>query len=149
MQPSASLYRNDSRLLAKTLEIGHGTGDDYIIQDLLEYAVLGQANTAPLLAINFDLTKLDTATTLSGTLSELLAKSVGDKQMQHLLKDVRDRAFTIMKDTLDLIRDAGKYVFMDQPDIKKLLTSSYKRRHRSNQTDKPDAAETQETEITT
>ena len=127
-------YRSDSRILAKVREIGKGTGDDDMIQDLLEYAALGQANPTQLEAINFDLTKLDTATTLSATLSALLSKSAGDKKSQHLLKDVRDRAFTIMKETLDYIRDAGKYVFNDQPDISKLFTSDYLRKKNSSET---------------
>ena len=128
-------YRKDSRLLAKVREIGKGAGDDDMIQDLLEYAVLGQANPTLLEAITFDMTKLDTATTLSGTLGTLLSKSAGDKKSQHLLKDLRDRAFTIMKETLDYIRDAGKYVFNDQPDISKLFTSDYKRSHKSTPDD--------------
>lgn len=130
-------YRKDTRVLSKVREIGKGTGDDDMIQDLLEYAVLGQANPTQLASINFDMAKLDTATTLSETLSTLLAKSIGDKKTQHLLKDVRDRAFTIMKETLDYIRDAGKYVFNDQPDISKLFTSDYKRKHRSTGDDEP------------
>ena len=124
-------YRNDTRLIAKIREIAKGSGDDDMIQDLLEYAVLGQANPTQLQAINFDFTKLDTATTLSNTLSTLLAKSVGDKKSQHLLKNTRDRSFTIMKETLDYIRDAGKYVFNAQPDKRKLFTSDYKRKHQS------------------
>ena len=124
-------YREDSRLIAKIREIRKGSGDDDMIQDLLEYAVLGQANPVQLQAINFDMTKLDTATALSESLSILLAKSIGDKKSQHLLKDVRDRSFTIMKDRLDYIRDAGKYVFAEQPEIKKLFTSDYVRKHSS------------------
>ena len=134
-------YRKDSRLIAKVREIAKGTGDDDMIQDLLEYAVLGQANPAQLQAINFDLTKLDTATTLSATLGTLLSKSIGDKKSQHLLKDVRDRAFTIMKETLGYIRDAGKYVFTDQQDICKLFTSDYLRKHNSSKPT-PDIPET-------
>ncbi|MUP15636.1 hypothetical protein [Ancylomarina euxina] len=135
-------YRKDSRLLAKVREIGKGTGDDHMIQDLLEYAVLGQSNPTQLEAINFDMTKLDTSTVLSETLSTLLSKSVGDKKSQHLLKDVRDRSFTIMKETLDYIRDAGKYVFNDQLDIRKLFTSDYLRKHQASST--PESIEIEE-----
>lgn len=130
-------YRTDPRQIAKVREIGKGTGDDDMIQDLLEYAVLGQAHPAQLQAINFDMTKLDTASALSITLTDLLSKSVGDKKTQHLLKDIRDRSFTIMKETLDYIRDAGKYVFNEQPDISKLFTSDYKRKHQSKTSDEP------------
>lgn len=122
-------YRNDSRILARVREIGKGSGNDDMIQDLLEFSILGKANTEALEAINFELAKLDIAALLSETLSALLAKSVGDKKMQHLLKDVRDRSFTIMKETLDYIRAAGKYAFNSQPDIKKLFTSDYLRKH--------------------
>lgn len=130
-------YRKDSRSLAKTREINSGSGNDNMIQDLLEYAVLGKSNPGPLEAIHFDMTKLDTAISLSESLSILLSKSIGDKKMQHLLKDVRDRSFTIMKETLDYIRDAGKYVFNDQPAIRKLFTSDYLRKH-NRKTSTPD-----------
>lgn len=122
-------YRKSPRLLVKKREIGSGNGNDNMIQDLLEYATLGKANTAQLEAIKFDLTKLDTAIVLSDSLSNILSRSVGDKKMQHLLKDVRDRSFTIMKETLDYVRDAGKYAFKDQPDIRRLFTSDYLRKH--------------------
>jgi hypothetical protein len=72
---------------------------------------------------------------MSATLADLLAKCTGEKKAQHELKDIRDRAFTIMKQTLDEIRDCGKYVFADNPDIKKMFTSDYLRKHRSKTQD--------------
>lgn len=122
-------YRKNNRAMAKVREIAHGQGDDEMIQDLLEYSILGKANPNELTAINFDLTKLDTAATLSASLAALLAKCTGEQKAQHELKDIRDRGFTIMKETLDDIRDCGKYVFADKPDIKKMFTSDYSRRH--------------------
>lgn len=123
-------YRKEEYVLAKVKEIGKGTGNEDMIQDLLEYSVLGKANTSPLEAINFDLTQLDTAAEMSNTLSLLHAKSVLQRQQQHQLKNVRDRAFTIMKETLDLVRDCGKYVFNDEPEIKKLFASAHLRKLR-------------------
>ncbi|WP_010134424.1 hypothetical protein [Ochrovirga pacifica] len=128
-------FRNDAVTLAKVREIANGKGDKDMIQDLLEYAVLGNSNPDPLTAVNFDLTKLDTATSLSETLSQLLAKATTDKQAQHKYKNTRDRAYTIMKQTLDQVRDCGKFVFIDQPTIKKMFASAYARKHRDNNKD--------------
>ena len=66
-------YRNDRKLMRRIDEIAEGGGHDDMVQDLMSLSLLGQKNTALLEKINFDLTQLDTAATLSKTLSNLLA----------------------------------------------------------------------------
>lgn len=124
-------YRNEPRILGRVKEIADGSGDDDMIQDLNDYSVLGKANPAPLEKTNFALTELDAAATLSENLSTLLAQANGTKDSEHDFKDIRDRAFTLVKELVDEIRACGKYVFADQPDIKKLFASQYRRKHRA------------------
>lgn len=130
-------YRNHSRILGRVREIADGSGDDDMIQDLNDYSVLGTENTAQLSAISFDLTQLDTAAELSKNLGTLLAQANGTKNSEHEYKNIRDRAFTLVKQSIDEIRECGKYVFADQPDIKKLFASDYARRHKTRNSPQP------------
>ncbi|MBN1111361.1 MAG: hypothetical protein JXA53_00410, partial [Bacteroidales bacterium] len=124
-------FRNEPRILGRVKEIADGSGDDDMIQDLNDYAVLGKANPALLEKANFNLAELDNAALLSENLSDLLAQANGTKDSEHNFKDIRDRAFTHLKELVDEIRACGKYVFADQPEIKKLFASTYLRKHRS------------------
>jgi len=133
-------YRKDKRIMGRVREIADGSGDDDMIQDLNDYAVLGKENPTQLTAINFDATKLDRSAELSDTLGTLLAQANGDKKAEHELKDLRDRAYTLLKEDVTELRDAGKYAFADQPDIAKLFTSEYSRRHRTKK-DEPTVEE--------
>lgn len=121
-------YRKDKRLMGRVREILKGGSHADMIQDLNDYAVLGKEYPAQLSAINYPLTELDRSATLSDELAEILAQSNGARKDQHIFKDLRDRAFTLLKETTDDIRECGKYVFADNPDIKKRFTSQYYRR---------------------
>jgi len=72
---------------------------------------LGKAHPETLTNIGIDTTKLDTAATLSDEMAELLATANGDKAEQNESKMIRDKAYTHMKELVDEIREAGKYVF--------------------------------------
>jgi len=124
-------YRHHPRILGRVKEIASGKGSFDMIQNLNDYSVLGKENPDPLNEANFDLTELDTAANLSDNLGTLLAKANGIKNSEHEFKNIRDRAFTLVKELVDEIRACGKYVFADQPDIKKLFASDYLRKHQS------------------
>jgi len=121
-------YRDESRLLGRVKEIAKGNGNHDLIQDLNDYATLGKANPEPLQKINTDLTILDESANMASELADVLALANGDRNDQHVLKNLRDRTYTLLKETVDEIRDCGKFVFADEPDIKKLFTSDYYRK---------------------
>lgn len=121
-------YRKEKRLLGRVKEIAKGSGNYDLIQDLNDYATLGKSNPEPLQKINTDLSILDKSSETANTLGDLLALANGDRNEQHELKNLRDRAYTILKETVDEIRDCGKFVFADEPDIRKLFASAYNRK---------------------
>ncbi len=61
--------------------------------------------------IGFDLSKLDLAATKAEEMGNLLGLANGDKADQNQSKLLRDKAYTYLKELVDEIRDAGKYLF--------------------------------------
>ncbi len=104
-------YRNDAALLTRVSEIAEGNTHADMIQDLNDLSVLGKNNPAPLQAISFDLGKLDVAAATSDAIANLLAMANGDRASQSETKKIRDKAFAYLKESVDQIREAGKYLF--------------------------------------
>ncbi|WP_282080205.1 hypothetical protein [Aquimarina algiphila] len=115
-------------MLGRVREIANGSGNADMIQDLSDLSVLGKSNTKELNEVKFKLAKLDTAANLSNTMAELLAKANGAILENSSAKLVRDKAFTHLKEAIDEVRDAGKYVFKDQPERFRGYTSRYYKR---------------------
>jgi hypothetical protein len=104
-------YRNDTALLARVAEIAEGSTHADMIQDLNDLSVLGNNNPVPLQAIGFDLGKLTQSATTSDAMANLLAMANGDRASQSETKKIRDKAFAYLKESVDQIREAGKYLF--------------------------------------
>ncbi|GAA4278575.1 hypothetical protein [Aquimarina mytili] len=121
-------FRKRPDLLARVRAITDGEGDADMIQDLMDISVLGKANIPELEAINYDLTRLDLAAQQSDDLAELLAKANGATLDNSKAKDIRDRAYTHLKEAIDEIRETGKYVFRKNPERYKGYISRYKRK---------------------
>ncbi|WP_128755274.1 hypothetical protein [Aquimarina sediminis] len=121
-------FRKRNDLLGRVREIADGSSDADMIQDLSDLSVLGKNNTNELSAVKFDLAKLDIAAQQSDQMAELLAKSNGATQENSLAKLLRDKAFTHLKEAVDEVRDAGKYVFKKNPERFKGYTSQYHKR---------------------
>jgi len=123
-------YRNDEGLLAKVAVIAEGATREDMIQDLNDLAVLGKANTALLQSINFDLAQLDLAAEKAATLSELLAGAKSETETTSEAYDLRNRAFTYLKQAVDEVRACGKYVFWNDAERLKGYRSEFF--HRKN-----------------
>ena len=121
-------YRKDDSLLGRVAAITAGDGNADMIQDLNDIAVLGRENPEPLTNIAFDLAKLDLAATRADELADLRARANGDKGEQNESKIIRDRAFAYMKELVDEIREAGKYVFRNDKNRLKGYSSQYWRK---------------------
>ena len=104
-------YRNDAAILARVAEIAGGDSNADMIQDLNDLSLLGKSNTGPLEAINFSPEKLEVAANASDELANILALANGDKSLQSESKVIRDKAYTHLKELVDEIRNAGKYLF--------------------------------------
>ena len=109
-------FRQRPDLLNKVKAIEEGSGNEDLIQDLSDLSVLGKANQPLLEAIALDVTKLDTAATMSSDMSALLAAMNGERAENNSAKTIRDKAYTLLKKSVDEIREAGKYVFWKNPD---------------------------------
>lgn len=132
-------YRKDSSLLSRVSAIADGSGHADMIQDLNDIAVLGKENPKPLTNIGFNLEHLNTAATRADELADLLARANGDKADGNESKMIRDQAYTYLKQLVDEIREAGKYVFRKDKHRVKGYASHYWKKKASNK-----AAETQE-----
>ncbi|WP_319482928.1 hypothetical protein [uncultured Draconibacterium sp.] len=133
-------YRKNDALLSRVSAITDGSGHADMIQDLNDIAVLGRENPDPLTAISFDLEQLDEAATLADTLADLLAEANGDKADPNESKIIRDKAYLHMKELVDEIREAGKYVFRKDPNRLKGYSSDYWRKiHRKQKNNDEDA----------
>lgn len=112
--------------LLRQVKSKRGRGSiETLIQDLHNLSILGKANPEMLTTIGFDLQQLEVATSSSVQLSQLLAtvkKSKASKANNHA---IRNKAYTLLKTTVENLRLAGRYVFHDQPDKLKGYKSRY------------------------
>ena len=131
-------YRNDAAILARVAEIAEGDSNADMIQDLNDLSLLGKSNTAPLEAINFSLEKLEAAATASDELANILALANGDKSLQNESKVIRDKAYTHLKELVDEIRAAGKYLFWKNEKRYKGYVSQWWSDANRDRQDKPD-----------
>ena len=136
-------FRNHDSLLSRLNEIAGDDGHDDMVQDLNDLAVLGNENQELLLAIGFDLMKLDTAASLSDEMAELLAVTNGSKEEGSEAKYLRDRAYTYLKMLVDEVRTVGKYIFWKNERRLKGYNSTYWRKKNS----KKNEEEISDTEI--
>ena len=104
-------FRNEPELLGRVNEIAKGTGDSDMIQDLKSYSLLGQKHQDLLTPIGFDITKLNTAGSMSDEGANLLAEANGSKLKGNEQKVLRDKAYTYLKEVVDEVRACGKYIF--------------------------------------
>ncbi len=121
-------FRKRPDLLSRVREIANGDGDADMIQDLMDISVLGKSNLVELEKIKYDLKLLNIAEQKSDSLAELLAKANGATLDNSKAKEIRDRAFTHLKEAIDEIRDTGKYAFRKDPERYKGYISRYRRR---------------------
>ncbi|NJO70194.1 MAG: hypothetical protein HC830_13740 [Bacteroidetes bacterium] len=125
------LYRKHPDLLRIVKKIAEGAGHADMIQDLFDAAVLGEENPEPLKAINFDMQLLTQAQALARQMSKLLAKANGAQLADNKQKELRDKAYTYMKQAVDEIRTHGHYVFWRNPEKEKGYTCNYTKRRNS------------------
>ncbi len=104
-------FRARPDLMTKVQQIKEGTGNQDLVQDLSDLAVLGEANLALLQKVSFDETKLAAAAASSVELSSLLAIMNGERSDSNSSKRTGDKAYTLLKTTVDEIRGPGKFVF--------------------------------------
>lgn len=126
-------YRKDKALMDIVHRIAEGATNADMIQDLSELAMLGKNNPTQLEAVSLDLLKLDRAAELAEQGGLLLGKVNGDRDDNLKVdKDMRDRAFTYLKEAVDTIREAGRFLFWKEEEKAEQYASAYFRKIREN-----------------
>jgi hypothetical protein len=118
-------FRNRPDLLSKVHAIEEGTGNEDLVQDLSNLAVLGKANLALLTTIGITEAKLTAAESKSTEMSGLLALMTGERTENNSAKILRDKFYTLLKQSVDDIREAGKFVFWKDAKRLKGYKSAY------------------------
>ncbi len=124
-------FRKNDDLLTNVAVIAEGNSREDMIQDLNDLAVLGRENTTLLEAINLDLAKLELAAQTADAMAELLAGAKGEIGNDSEELDMRNRAYTYLKEAVDEIRACGKYAFSGDADRLKGYRSEFV--HKLNQ----------------
>ncbi len=133
-------YRKYDDLTGKVRAITEGTSHADMIQDLNDLVALGEANSEPLAAINFDMSLLDQSDKTADEMASLLAAATGERIDYSESKKIRDKAYTHLKEAVDEVYAFGQYVFRDNDERLKGYRSNYLRRLRLKQTSEPDPA---------
>lgn len=137
-------FRAIPELRTRVDAVAEGDGDADMIQDLVNLAMIGRKNLAPLTAVGFEAAKLDEAAQKSKELGSLRASASVDKDADRELKLTRDRAYTHLKEAVDAIRECGQFVFWKDDDRRKGYASEYNRKKNARQAQKADGADTAE-----
>ncbi len=128
-------YHGHTDLLREIDFIAEGNGHEDMLLDLSKLASLGKKNPEPLQKINFDFTQLDEVATMSDELSKLYVEAQKDGEQ----KDIRDRAFTFLRDSIDELRRYGKYVHREDSEKARNYTNSiYRKRNRRRKSSLPE-----------
>lgn len=118
-------FRKSEGLLKRVDEIAQGDTNSDMVQDLNDLATLGKANTGLLTPISFDLTRLDLAADLSDRMGDLLGATNGERKEVSETMQIRDKAYTYLKQAVDEIRECGKFAFWRTPERFKGYVSNY------------------------
>jgi len=130
-------FRKESDLMMYLKYISPPGPYSKMIQDLTNLSDLGRAQTRLLEVTNFDFSLLDKADQTINEMARLLAKMDCGKGKSSKVKTIRDQAYTHLKEAVDVIRKAGKYVFRQNKEHSLEYTSQYMRQIKSKQKKKP------------
>lgn len=137
-------YRKSPDLAGRVSQIAEGSGHADMIQDLNDLAELGKDNSDALSAIGFDIAQLDIASTTSAEMADLLSKATSDRGDNNQARVIRDKAFTLLKQAVDEIRDCGQYVFWRDAQRYKGYVSQYNKRFNKARTSSEEMASSME-----
>lgn len=100
----------NSDLLKAVQAIREGATNADLIMDLTAVAELGFREHVLLEKINFNMDKLHAIARLTKELAGLLAESTSEKMLNSAERVIRDKAYTLLRKSVDHIRRCGKYV---------------------------------------
>ncbi len=133
-------FREDKSLLRRVSDIAKGNTNAERLQNLNDLAVLGRANQDLLSGIGFDLAQLDEAAAKSDEMSEVLAIAVNQRKVVSETLKLRDKAYTHLKEAVDEVYCAGRYLLRHNSERLKGYSSEYLNKGRNKKAGQPDSA---------
>ncbi len=118
-------FRKHPNLISRLKYIDSNNDYAGIIQGLLDLAHVGRSNKDLLESIRFDLSRLELADQQCSEMSTLHAKTTGQRLEASEAKDIRDRAYSHLKETVDEIYVFGRFVFRKDKERLKGYRSHY------------------------
>jgi len=108
-------FRRDPALLDRVRAVAEGASDPDMIQDLSDLALLARENSALVEAIGGDPELVAQAEAQAGVLARLLAAARSEGTTSEA-KELRDRAYVLVKQAVDEVRAGGRYIHRKDPD---------------------------------
>ena len=121
-------FENNKNEYSKVQRISEGNSNADIIQSLFNLSALGQKHKDQLKTIGLDLSILDQASVESVELAELYAKFNTAQRESRPDQELRNKAYTHLKDAVNKIRHIGQFVFWENEDRLEGYVSGYLRK---------------------
>lgn len=122
-------FRKNPGLLEKIANIEKGNSYADFVQDLNDLSVLGIAHLALVTKTGRTRESLENAALLASRIAELLATVNSEKQINAGFLEIRNKAYTLLKNAVDEIRECGRFVFWRNPERLKGYSSAYWQAH--------------------
>lgn len=124
-------FRKNTKALQVLQITLNGNRDSDTIVDLGSYPEIAKQYPEELEEIKFDQSKLTRAASIAEELMALQEKADGvQNSSERPEKDMRDRAYTYLKQLVDEIRSYGKYAFWNDEEKQRRYASEYLRNNR-------------------
>ena len=118
-------FRKNPELLSKIANIEKGNTYADFVQDLNDLSVLGLDNAEEVTKIGRTLESLENAAILAKKLAGILATWNSEKEINAGFLEIRNKAYTLLKNAVDEIRESGRFVFWRNPERLKGYSSAY------------------------
>lgn len=123
------VFRNDKGLLKRVHGIKAGRENLEMFNDLIAAYKFCKEQKRSLARANFEIALIDRALSLHQELQHLDSQISINPEKISEVRTICAKAWTYLSEALDEIYVAGRFVFMNQPEIKKLFYFDYKREH--------------------
>ncbi len=121
-------FRNDDKLITLLRSYAKHSTNLLLTQDLYDLVEIGESNRALLETTNFNMNLLEQARTEKESLREALAHKSSIIHSSKPIRTNRDQLLSMIKSRVDKIRQAGKFIFANNPERLKGYVSQYIKR---------------------
>ncbi len=138
-QVSKFAARNHPNLLRRLKGIAKSQTNAGMIQDLQNISVFGNESPEIFEAIGFDVEEFETASITCSKVAKLYAAAESAKKDTTRVREMRDRAYTHLKEAVDEIRAYGRFVFRGNKERLVGYRSNHIRKTKARRSTKPPA----------